>query len=188
MRSSLQAIRNERFQQARQLPNFFYTDTTFHIFATPSSPTVAIKSSYPLLGHHAIEFTSLTPCAFSSRAISLCLGGLFCVESGSSSNAQTLILPSPPVEAIHPRDSQPICVVSGFPIPHVTEYTVRSWSSNTSTHSHSCSVIRFQIRIVQSSDADARYRPFGAHARDHTVDEWPVSVEKQNQSSLGSSR
>jgi hypothetical protein len=105
-----------------------------------------------------------------------------------TSNAQTLILPSPPVEAIHPRDSQPVCVVSGFPIPHVTEYTVRSWSSNTSTHSISCSVIRFQIRIVQSSDADARYRPFGAHARDHTVDEWPVSVEKQNQSSLGSSR
>jgi hypothetical protein len=86
------------------------------------------------------------------------------------------------------RDSQPVCVVSGFPIPHVTEYTVRSWSSNPSTHSHSCSVIRFQIRIVQSSDADARYRPFGAHARDHTVDEWPVSVKKQTQSSLGSSR
>src|SRR6266566_9119082 len=77
-------LRNEKFRQSRQLPNFFYTDTTFHIFATPSSPTVAIKSSYPFLGHHAIEFTSLTLCAFSRRAISLCLGGLFCVESGSS--------------------------------------------------------------------------------------------------------
>jgi hypothetical protein len=73
-----------KFRQARQLPNFFYTDTTFQIFATPSSPTVAIKSSYPFLGHHAIEFTSLAPCAFSRRAISLCLGGLLCAESGSS--------------------------------------------------------------------------------------------------------
>ena len=63
---------------------YFYTDTTFHIFATPSSPTVAIKSSYPFLGHHVIEFTSLTSCAFSRRAISLYLGGLRCVESGSS--------------------------------------------------------------------------------------------------------
>lgn len=82
----VQAIWDEKVRQARQLPNFFYTytDTTLHIFATPSSPTVAIKSSYPLLGHHAIEFTSLTPCAFSRRAINLWLGGLFCVESGSS--------------------------------------------------------------------------------------------------------
>jgi hypothetical protein len=48
--------------------------------------------------------------------------------------------------------------------------------------------MRFQIRTVRSSEADARYRPFGAQARDHTVDEWPVRVEKQNQSSLGSSR
>lgn len=68
----------------RQLLNFFYSDTTFHIFAIPSSPTVAIKSSYPLLGHHAIEFTSPTPCAFSRRAISLYLGGLLCEESGGS--------------------------------------------------------------------------------------------------------
>ena len=74
---------SEKFRQARQ-PNLFYTDTTFHIFATPSSPTVAIKSSYPFLGHHVIEFTSLTSCAFSRRAISLYLGGLRCVESGSS--------------------------------------------------------------------------------------------------------
>lgn len=42
--------------------------------------------------------------------------------------------------------------------------------------------------MVQSSEADARYRPFGDHARDHTVDSCPVSVAKQNQSSLGSSR
>lgn len=48
--------------------------------------------------------------------------------------------------------------------------------------------MRFQIRMVQSSDADARYRPFGAHARDHTVDSCPSNVVKQNQSSLGSSR
>jgi hypothetical protein len=75
---------SEKFRQARQLPNLFYADTTFHIFATPSSPTVAIKSSYPFLGHHVIEFTSLTSCAFSRRAISLYLGGLRCVESGSS--------------------------------------------------------------------------------------------------------
>ena len=196
-------------QLISQLPNF-YTGTIFHILATLSSPTVAIKSSHPVLGHHAIEFTSLTPCAFSRRAISVCLGGLRCVESGSSwgshlsnnrhdtqrngdptSNAQTLILPSPPVDATQPRDSPPpVCVVvPGFPGPHVTEYTVRSCAScNTSTLSHSCFVIRFQIRTVQSSDADARYWPFGDHARDHTVEEWPVRVEKQNQSSLGSSR
>jgi hypothetical protein len=62
----------------------FYTDTTFHIFATPSSPTVAIKSSHPFLGHHAIEFTSSKPCAPSRRAISLYLGGLLFAESGSS--------------------------------------------------------------------------------------------------------
>src|SRR5712671_4890377 len=48
--------------------------------------------------------------------------------------------------------------------------------------------MRFQIRTVQSSDADARYRPFGAHASDHTVDACPVNVAKQNQSSVGSSR
>jgi hypothetical protein len=186
----------------------FYTGTTFHIFAKPSSPTLAIKSSYPLLGHHAIEFTSLTPCASSRRLMRVCFGGFLFAESGSSwnshplktrlsrnaiqerltSSAQTLILPSPPVEAIQPRDSRPPCIVPGFPVPHVTEYTVRSCSSNTSTHSHSCSVMRFQIRTVQSSDADAKYWPFGAQARDHTVDVCPVSVAKQNQSSVGSSR
>jgi hypothetical protein len=105
-----------------------------------------------------------------------------------TSNAQTLILPSLPVEASQPRNSPLLSIVTGFPVPHVTEYTVRTCCSNTRTHSHSCSAKRFHIRTVQSSDADARYRPFGAHARDHTVDACPVSVAKQNQSSLGSSR
>jgi hypothetical protein len=105
-----------------------------------------------------------------------------------TSNAQTLIQPSLPVEATQPSESLLPSVVPGFPVPHVTEYTVRTCCSNTRTHSHSCSAMRFHIRTVQSSDADARYRPFGAHARDHTVDACPVSVAKQNQSSLGSSR
>jgi hypothetical protein len=61
-----------------------YTDTTFHTLATPSSPAVAIKSSYPFLGHHAIEFTSLTPWASSRRAISLGLGELLFVDSSDS--------------------------------------------------------------------------------------------------------
>lgn len=87
-----------------------------------------------------MEFTSCTPWAFSRRAISLDLGGLLLVDSGDSwnhtnqnkpcterdarwltSNIQTLILPSAPVEASQPSDSLSLSAFSDFPFPHVTE-------------------------------------------------------------------
>lgn len=109
-------------------------------------------------------------------------------------SSQMSIVPSPPVLASHPRFSSspsspafPFPFPLPFPLPQLIEYTALSCSSITLTHSHLYSATRSHIRIVLSSEPDARKRPLGENASVHTVDACPVSVVKQYQSSDGSS-
>ena len=54
----------------------FHALPTLHTLTPPSSPTLASTPSYPVLGHQATPFTSLTPWACGILAISVCLGGM----------------------------------------------------------------------------------------------------------------
>ncbi|KAI0310171.1 hypothetical protein OF83DRAFT_898954 [Amylostereum chailletii] len=74
-------------------------------------------------------------------------------KKNRTSNSQTLTLPSPPALANNPK--LPSSCFPGF-APQLTEYTVRSCPSSTSTHVHLCSATRFHTRTVRSSEADAR--------------------------------
>ena len=57
---------------------------TFQTLAEASSPAVANRSSYPVLGHQTTVFTSLTSWAAANRAINLWIGGARANECGGS--------------------------------------------------------------------------------------------------------
>lgn len=103
--------------------------------------------------------------------------------------SHTFIFPSPPVLASHPLLPSPSSkdFHSLFPFAQLIEYILRSWPLRTAACSHLHFSALRQIRMVRSSEADARNSPHGENARDQTVESWPSNVWKSYQSSEGSS-